>query len=53
MTSNPQEAGDDDGSASAEAEWICTKCGEANPIDFGLCWKCQASAPEPVPDTAE
>ena len=37
----------------AEAEWICTKCGEANPIDFGLCWKCQTSAPEPAPDTAE
>ena len=34
----------------AEAEWICTKCGEANPADFGLCWKCQSSAPEPAAD---
>ena len=36
--------------AADEAEWICTKCGESNPADFGLCWKCQASAPEPPAD---
>jgi hypothetical protein len=34
----------------SEDEWICTQCGEANPVDFGLCWKCQASAPEPPAD---
>ena len=44
---------DGDVEVSVEDEWICTKCGESNPADFGLCWKCQASAPEPTPIPGE
>ncbi|MFO1408280.1 MAG: hypothetical protein U1F08_12240 [Steroidobacteraceae bacterium] len=43
----PGEDRPDDAAPEADAEWTCTGCGESNPAEFGLCWKCQASAPEP------
>ena len=31
-------------SAPADAEWMCEKCGESNPVSFELCWKCGSPA---------
>ena len=28
------------------ADWICTKCKEENPAEFGSCWKCGADSPQ-------
>ncbi len=29
-------------------DWVCTECGEANTINFAVCWNCQHSDAEPV-----
>ena len=31
--------------ATETAEWTCTACGEKNPGNFELCWKCNAPRP--------
>ena len=30
-------------------DWRCTKCGEENPANFDICWKCQSSNPSARP----
>jgi hypothetical protein len=29
------------GAATEEAAWICKSCGESNPANFEICWKCE------------
>jgi hypothetical protein len=37
--------GDGDSTSASGSPWVCAKCGEENPENFGACWKCQADRP--------
>jgi hypothetical protein len=37
------EARNSDSSAIAASDWKCASCGEVNPGQFNICWKCQKS----------